>query len=54
MKDIMVLVAGVLLGAFLFVMVWGTGGSDSTSLAGKTKTIFDGATTKMTQEVKVN
>ncbi len=52
MKDFLVLLAGLLLGVFLFVIVWGTGGTDSSSLAGKSKNIFDNVTTEMTTKVK--
>ena len=52
MKDFLVLLAGLLLGVFLFVIVWGTGGTDSSSLAGKSKSIFDSVTTEMTTKVK--
>jgi hypothetical protein len=52
MKDFLVLLAGLLLGVFLFVIVWGTGGNDNSSLAGKSKTIFDNVTTEMTTKVK--
>lgn len=52
MKDFLVLLAGLLLGVFLFVVIWGTGNNDSSSLAGKSKNIFDNVTTEMTTKVK--
>ena len=53
MKDVFALLAGLLVGVLFFVLIWGTGGNDSSSLAGKSKTIFDGVTTEMTSKVKV-
>lgn len=54
MKDFLAMLAGLLLGVFLFVLIWGGGGSDSSSLAGKSKTIFDNVTTEMANKVKVS
>ncbi len=54
MKDFFATIAGVMVGVLFFVLIWGSGGSDNTSLAGKSKTIFDNATTEMITKVKVN
>ena len=53
MKDFFATLAGILVGALLFVLLWGTGSGDSSSLAGKSKGIFDNVTTEMTTKVKI-
>jgi hypothetical protein len=52
MKDFLVILAGLLLGIYLFVLVWGAGETDSNSLAGKSKNIYNGVSTEMTTKVK--
>jgi hypothetical protein len=52
MKDVIALLAGLLLGVLFFVLIWGTG-SDTGRLAGKSKTIFNSVTTEMSTKVKV-
>lgn len=52
MKEFLATLAGLLVGVLFFVLVWGTGGNDSSSLAGKSKSIFDNVTTEMTTKVK--
>ncbi|AEY65625.1 hypothetical protein [Clostridium sp. BNL1100] len=54
MKDFLTLLAGVLIGALFFVLIWGTGGNDNSSLAGKSKNIFDNVTIEMANKVKVS
>jgi len=53
MKDVIALLAGLLLGVLFFILIWGTGSGDSSSLAGKSNTIFNSVTTEMTSKVKV-
>jgi hypothetical protein len=54
MKDFLALLAGLLVGVLFFVLIWGTGPNDNSSLAGKSKNVFDNVTTEMTTKVKVS
>jgi hypothetical protein len=54
MKDFLATLGGLLVGVLFFVLIWGTGANDNSSLAGKSKSIFDNVTTEMTTKVKVS
>lgn len=54
MKEFLITLGGLLLGVLFFVLIWGTGANDSSSLAGKSNTIFNNITTEMTNKVIVS